>query len=404
MFEAVTNPRYTWVWMSAPTRYGKSNLLAMAILYMATAHKLKIPIVAGTTEKAQKIMEYILSHVGDHPSFYKGLIDLETVEQVQKLKVQASKRALRWASGGWIYVTSVDSRSVSREGEGVVGEGGDIVVLEEAGLIKHKEQFSKVIRMVEGDWGKLVMSGNCIEGSVFEDAYNDPLYYKVRIELDQAIAEGRINEERLEAQKSQTTSKDWKRYYLVEFPEANEFTYFKPQRYEVLPRGLKYYAGIDLALGESKKGSRVGIVTLARDENGQVYEVESIVENLTPEETIREIFNLQHQYTRIGIESVQFQRYFIKVVEQKSKKEGRYLPIEGIRQTKDKMARIESLEPFINTGQILFKGGNVLWEEMQEFPQGDFIDGLDALEMAWRMITRDTNVGVIQTEGLEIDI
>ena len=43
------------------------------------------------------------------------------------------------------------------------------------------------------------------------------------------------------------------------------------------------------------------------------------------------------------------------------------------------------MEPLINTGQILFKGGNELWNEMQEYPDVEYLDILDALEMAWRL-------------------
>src|SRR3990167_8752968 len=228
MFCSVINPDLKWVWLSAPTRYGKSETLALAILTLAFMYHLKVPIVAGSEEKARKIMEYVLQHISDHPKIYDGLLNIEFIKKAERVKIQMSKQGLRWSTGGWIYITSVDARTVSREGEGVVGEGGDVVVLEEAGLIRQQEQFSKVVRMVEGDWGKLIMSGNCIEKSVFETAYKDPLYYKVRISLEQAIKEGRINEERLKEQKPQTTSKDWKRYYLVEFPSASEYAYFKP--------------------------------------------------------------------------------------------------------------------------------------------------------------------------------
>jgi len=41
------------------------------------------------------------------------------------------------------FITSVDSRSIVKEGEGVVGEGGDVVILEEAGLIRKKSSFQK---------------------------------------------------------------------------------------------------------------------------------------------------------------------------------------------------------------------------------------------------------------------
>ena len=330
-------------------------------------------------------MEYVLQHISDHPKIYDGLLNIEFIKKAERVKIQMSKQGLRWSTGGWIYITSVDARTVSREGEGVVGEGGDVVVLEEAGLIRQQEQFSKVVRMVEGDWGKLIMSGNCIEKSVFETAYKDPLYYKVRISLEQAIKEGRINEERLKEQKPQTTSKDWKRYYLVEFPSASEYAYFKPRKYEYLPLDLVYVGAVDLSLGEAIKGSKVGMVVLGVDEKGQVYEVESFEEQVVPDETIRRILNLPYKFDRFGIEAIQFQKYFLKVIEDKSKAQGKYIPFIGLEQKRKKEERIEGMEPLINTGQILFKGGNELWNEMQEYPDVEYLDILDALEMAWRL-------------------
>lgn len=389
IFEAVTNPDYHWVWDSAPTRYGKTETVAMGLITLASMANLKIPIVGGTEDKAKQIMNYIISHVSDHSDFYKNLINAHDFSQLERLKVQVSKDVLRWTDGGWIFVTSVDARSISREGESVVGEGGDVVVLEEAGLIKSKEQFSKVVRMPEDNrgWGKLVMSGNCIEKSVFEDAFNDPKFHKVRIPLEQAIKEGRFTREYLEEKKTMTTSKDWKRYYLVEFPKANEFTYFKPKKYEYLPSDLEYFGALDPALGESKKGSLVGIVVLGRSKKtGQVYEIESIGEKIGPDEAIRTIFNLPYKFRRFGVEAVQFQRYFLSVLKEKSKQEKLYIPFKGIEQKRSKEERIESLEPFINTGQILFKGDNKLWEHMQDYPEPEYLDILDTLEMAWREV------------------
>ena len=126
----------------------------MALIYLASVKHLKIPIVAGSKDKANKIMDYVLQHLSDNDFFYKGLINLDLTD-VEKLKVKATKEALRWATGGWIYITSIESGNTVKEGEGVVGEGGDVVVLEEAGLIKHDEQFSKIVRMPEEDKGQL---------------------------------------------------------------------------------------------------------------------------------------------------------------------------------------------------------------------------------------------------------
>lgn len=359
----------------------------MGLIYLAVFEHLKIPVVAGSIDKANKIMQYVVQHIGDSPDLYAGLINLD-LSDVEKLKVSMKKDALRWSTGGWIYITSIEAGNTKKEGEGVVGEGGDVIVLEEAGLIKNKAQFSKVVRMPEEDrgWGKLIQSGNCIENSVFEDAFNDPLYHKVRIDLEQAIAEGRYSKEVLEQKKSQTTTKDWKRYYLVMFPAANEFTFFKPKKMENLPRELLYYGAVDPNLGETTKGSLAGIVILGVDKKGQVYEVESTGLPLGPDNTINHIFNLPYTFQRFGVEKVQFQKYLLTQMDAKSKEKGLYIPFTGIEQKRKKEERIESMEPIINTGQILFRGDNLLWTHMQDYPEADHLDVLDALEMAWRIL------------------
>ncbi len=389
IFGAVVNKNLKYVWISAPTRYGKTEIMALAYIYLAVFHNLKIPVVGGSQDKANKIMEYIVQHLSDHPDLSRGLINVD-ISSIEKLKVSVSKTTLRWADGGWIFVTSVDVRNISKEGEGVVGEGGDVIGVEEAGLIRREEQFSKVVRMTEEDrdWGKMVMSGNCVENSVFEKAFNNPLFYKVRIDLEQAIAEGRFTRKSLDIKKTMTTTKDWKRYYLVLFPEAGEFAYFKPRKYQYLPGDLKYFGAIDPALGESKKGSRTGIIVLGVDEKGQKYEVDSIIKHLTPEESIRTIMNLPYEFNRFGFEDVMFQRYLKQHVDDLAKQSGKKIRPEGIKQAKKKEERIESLEPDINTGQILFKGDNQLWKDMQDYPETEFLDGLDALEMVNRIASK----------------
>ena len=366
--------------------------MAIALIYLAKFKHLKIPIVGGSIDKANKIMEYIVNHIGDNKQLYSGLINAFNLNEVDKLKVTVSKEALRWADGGWIYVTSIDSRSLIKEGEGVVGEGGDIVVLEEAGLIKSKEQFSKVVRMPEADrgWGKLIQSGNCIEGSVFEDAYKSPLYLKIRIDLEQAIREGRFTRDYIEDKRQQVTTKDWKRYYLVLFPALNEFTYFKPRKYDILPPLKKFYGAIDPALGDLGKSkthkSLVGIVVLGVDEKGQAYEVYNHGREIGPSEAMTTIFNLPFIFQRFGVEAVQFQKYFLNQMDEKSKELKKYIPFEAIEQKRAKEERIESLEPYINTGQILFSGEGILWEHFQEYPELEQLDVLDTLEMAWRLV------------------
>lgn len=397
LFAAIINKKIKWLWDSAPTRYGKSEILAMALLFLASHEGIRIPIVGGSIDKANKIMEYIVGHLPDHPTLYEGLVNVE-LSKIEKLQISVSKDVLRWFGGGWIFVTSINAKEISKEGEGAVGEGGDVVVLEEAGLIKNKDQFSKVVRMPEENsgWGKLIMSGNCVENSVFEDAFNNPIYYKLRITLEQAINEGRYTAQRVYFEiKPQTTTKDWKRYWEVLFPGKNEYTYFKPKRYEVLPSfdEMEIYGTLDPSLGDevkdqkkSDQGSKKGVVVLGvHKKTFQKYEIESIVDHIGLDEVIRRIFNMPYKFKRFGIEAIAFQKYFLDEVKKKSQELGRDIPFEGLQQAKSKTERIESMEPTINTGIILFKGDNQLWDDMAEYPKTKFLDGLDALEMCHRI-------------------
>lgn len=389
IFVNILNPNIKYLWINAPTRYGKTEISAMALLTLASLFGLKIPIVGGTISKANKIMEYILEHISDNEKFYEDLINVE-IKDIQSLKVIRSKTALRWKNGGWIYITSVDDRNIVRGGESVVGEGGDIVFLEEAGLIKSDEQFSKVVRMPEGKIAKLIMSGNCFENSIFEKAYHNPAYKKVKISLQQAIDEGRIDEDRLfNIIKPQMTTKDWLRFYELKFPKSSDYSYFKPQKYSILPPfdKLKIYGAIDLALGE--KGSHLtAIVILGKDDKGQIYEIDTIARIMTPDEAINTILNLPYNFVRFGIEEVSFQKFFSDVINRKSKELNKYIPFQGITQSRNKLERIESLEPIINTGQILIKGGNELEKELKDYPDCENIDALDAIEMVYRLITK----------------
>lgn len=390
IFSSILDPNIKYLWITAPTRYGKTEISAMAILVLATLFNLKIPIVGGTISKANKIMEYILEHISDNEFFYRGLINI-SLRDIEALKVMRSKTALRWKDGGWIYITSIEERLLSKGGENVVGEGGDVVFLEEAGLIKSEEQFSKIIRMPEGKIAKLIMSGNCFENSVFEKAYHNPVYYKIKISLDQAIEEGRIEKERLFNEiKPQMTSKDWKRFYELEFPKASDYAFFKPKKYDLLPKldSLSIYGAVDLALGE--KGSNLtAIVVLGRDKkSGQIYEIDTIAKIMTPDEAINTILNLPYNFVRFGIEEVSFQKYFSDVISRKSKEIGKYIPFTGINQSRQKLERIESLEPIINTGQILIKGSNELESELKDYPLCEYFDALDSLEMCYRLVSK----------------
>jgi len=79
-----------------------------------------------------------------------------------------------------------------------------------------------------------------------------------------------------------------------------------------------------------------------------------------------------------------------------SEKTGSYLPLEEIKNTTDKKARIESLQPMIKNGTILFsRKHRTLLEQMKFFPKGSHDDGLDALEMVINLCKKRSGGAVL---------
>lgn len=387
LFYAITNKNINYVWLSAPTRYGKSETAAIALIYLARFYNIKIVIVGATDDKANKIMEYVVEHIADHPDLGIGLLNTD-VDKLEKLKVQSSKKALRWSSGGWIFITSIDAKSKSAGGEKAIGDGADLVYIEESPLIKTKEQLSKIIRMTEVDrgWGKLVQTGNMIEGNHFEEAFYDPRYYKVYIPLDQAMHEKGWTYDFIKDKVEQSTTKDKKRMYFMFFPKKGEKAFFQPKRYGLLPELEAYYGAMDPALGKKTSKSMTAIVVVGVDKNGYIYEVESYIDKIKPDDAMDIILNLPYTFTRFGIESIQFQDFLRDQLIAKANKSKKYIPFEAIQQRRAKEQRIESLEPQLKTGIIKLRGNNTLWDEAVDYPDSESLDGLDTLEMCYRLV------------------
>ena len=88
-------------------------------------------------------------------------------------------------------------------------------------------------------------------------------------------------------------------------------------------------------------------------------------------------------YTLFGAETNQFQWFLKEQLARESAKAGLYLPIQGVRATEDKTLRVESLQPDIRNGYILFRRDQtLLLQQLAEFPMGAHDDGPDALEGA----------------------
>ncbi|MFH1282423.1 MAG: phage terminase large subunit [bacterium] len=112
------------------------------------------------------------------------------------------------------------------------------------------------------------------------------------------------------------------------------------------------------------------------------------IEKRMPDKTIQDIIahNYKRKYKKFGFESNQFQEFMATELEKRSRQSGRYLSLEKINHTTDKLARIQALQPYIKNGTIQFsKRHRTLLEQMKFFPKGNHDDGLDALEMVFKL-------------------
>ena len=154
------------------------------------------------------------------------------------------------------------------------------------------------------------------------------------------------------------------------------------------------YGGCDPSLGKSSTSDYSAIVTLARHkETGNCYLLDAYIIRCKPDQLIENIlaYCAKRKYKKFAIEANQFQAYLAQEIIKKINAQGLYVPIKTVTNSKDKVSRIKSLQPFVAHGTIRFsRKHNTLIEQLKHFPMGAHDDGPDALEMAFQICQEDT--------------
>ena len=153
-----------------------------------------------------------------------------------------------------------------------------------------------------------------------------------------------------------------------------------------------FYGACDPSLGkQNKHGDYSAIVSAVKDtKTGVIYILDADIERRLPDKTIEVILGYQRRrnYTKFGFETNQFQEYMASELQKRSAQENAYLPLEEIKHSTDKRARIEALQPLVKNGTIrLCHRHHLLLEQMKYYPKGAHDDGPDALEMVVNLTT-----------------
>lgn len=173
---------------------------------------------------------------------------------------------------------------------------------------------------------------------------------------------------------------------------AQWFRYYDPAATDFRSSSFQFYGYCDPSLGRTATSDYSAIVTLAVEEDsGLAYVYDADIQRRHPDKIISDILDKERQlrrevgrgYTLFGAETNQFQWFLKETLARESARQGLYLPIQGVRATEDKTMRVESLQPDVKNGYILFRRDQtLLLHQLSQFPLGAHDDGPDALEGA----------------------
>lgn len=161
----------------------------------------------------------------------------------------------------------------------------------------------------------------------------------------------------------------------------------------------------DPSLGKAGRNrDDTAIVTLAKHRpTGTMYVLDADIRRRKPDEIIEAIiaYDRVRRFASFGVEEVQFQEFLKSELERRSRVAGRPVPVHGLKQTVDKLGRIQRLQPLITSGAIRFsRRHTALLDQLRRFPHGAHDDGPDALEMAVRAAERGVARWVEVPEGV----
>lgn len=179
----------------ASTRYGKSLAVAAGIVIRASTKPEKWAIVAGTKEKAQIIMDYVLMF-----SLNSGLVksQLATNEPIDRLRQSRAKDRIMYRCKGEVRVFSAGSTQKSETSKALMGFGSPNVVEDEAALIGDKLQATVMRMLGDSTDNFLFKIGNPFNRNHFLRTWNNPRYYRIFIDYIRAIKEGRYTADFIE--------------------------------------------------------------------------------------------------------------------------------------------------------------------------------------------------------------
>ena len=253
IIETIIWQKHKRVLCTASTRAGKSLAVALGIILYCTFNSGKnVRIIAPTQEHTRIIMNYVIQHLLDSPHIMSQLPVMEGLG-AERLKKELSKERIKFTNNSEIMLLTAN---ISGEGKSLVGQGGDLVVIDETELIPKELIQTRIMRMLgDSPDSTLFCISNPVNRGFMYEHWSDKDWFKIHVKWQDCIAEGRLSQSFIDEQRKNMTSDDFKIWYDSDWVEDEPDSIIKEswvkmaltQSFELERSVCKVYMGVDPA-------------------------------------------------------------------------------------------------------------------------------------------------------------
>ncbi|PSG97485.1 hypothetical protein BRD56_05370 [Thermoplasmatales archaeon SW_10_69_26] len=190
IIEAIAYEDHDRLAITAPTRYGKTLAVAagLCLLILLNDEPIGIGVISATKGQAKKMRDYVAEFVVACP-LLEELLELDVGQKdVERLTKEVSREKLTFQDGKTFEIHSAHGKA-----NRVMGEGEEVLVIEECALIDDDTYREKVRRMAEGALYEI--SNPWSKHSEFFNSWQSDRYHNIQVLLEDALKEYETNED-----------------------------------------------------------------------------------------------------------------------------------------------------------------------------------------------------------------
>ena len=146
---------------------------------------------------------------------------------------------------------------------------------------------------------------------------------------------------------------------------------------------IPHVGAVDPSMGKKSKRHDPSAIIGGKYINGRIYLTIADIEKRVPDRIIDDIlaYHERMPFQTFGVESIQFQEFFAQSLAKEAHTRNLTLNVVELKPNTDKGLRIQTLQPWIKNGWIVFKRNmHTLVDQIIKYPMADHDDGPDALE------------------------